>query len=656
MEPKARRVVQVALVLSVVLAVLGQSYFARKRELMWDGITFYVVAALLFSRVIVALEGRPMLARSAFWGEFWGALHNSRVRLGVLVAGALAVLYVALASPGRSYERSFLDLSILWIMGNALVVSAFVDWAGLPRRLREVWARLRRLGPEVALVAAFALATFLFRGINRNGIPAVLDGDEAAMGMEAVKVITGRLGNPFVTGWSANSTFYFFLQAAFLRLLGINTAALRLPSALVSSATVILLYAFAKHFFGRWVAILSSILFCTYHYAIHFGRLAINNIWDPFFALGSLFFFSLGLERKSLGSMLGAAFFVGLSVYFHAGSRLMELILVAYFLYWALSRRDLWRENRAYLVIFAFMALLIALPLLVFFVQHPADMMAPWTRKGIFPTGWVEQQHATGRSVASILLGQFLKSVLAFNYSLDPTPFYRPGIPLLQFIQAVFFVFGLTYAITQWRKRGHFLLLIWILGVVIFGSTLLENPPSAHRLVTAIPPLVLCVTLGIVKVSSYVQRLWGRGQHLALTISLSLVLLTSYQSVHFYFATYTPGSELGGVNTLIADRLGKYLRLLGPGYECYLFGAPQLYFYGHPTIPFLAQGIKGYDVSEPLKDRPSFVDPQLKAVFVFLPDRLREFEVVRRAYPTGLLREFRDRKGQVLFTAYEATD
>jgi hypothetical protein len=657
MEAKVGRRVLILLILSIALAVLGQYYFAHKRSFMWDGIVLYLLAMALFVSVSAALEpqrrkegpGWPNL-----WQELWQALRCSRLRLVVLLMGLAMILYVTSASGSRPGDKPFWDLLALWVISIALVVGAFVDWGGIPEWLQRGLGALRRHGPETVLVLFIAVITFLLRGINREGIPFVLSGDEAEMGLEAIAVLEGRRTSPFVTGWLSHPTLYFFLQAAFLRLFGITTAALRLPSALISAATVILLYLLARRFYGRWIALLAAISFAFYHYAIHFGRLAINNIWDPFFALGVFYFFIRGIEEKRLGHMLAAGVFGGLAVYFYMGARLIPIILFVYVLYCLFSKPGFLRDHLVYLVICGLVALVIALPLLSFFRTHPNDMMARWNSMGIFPSGWVEQQRqATGRSTLSIFLGQFLKAALAFNFFSDPTFWYHPGIPLLQFLSSVFFVFGLTYAIYQWRRREYFLLCVWFLLVILFGGALLENPPTSPRLVLAIPPVVICMVLGMVKVSSYIQLALEQPRSTALILSLALVLLTSYQSAHFYFARYTPAHEFAGVNTEVADRMGKYLKALGPEYQCYFFGAPRMY-YGHATIPFIARGIVGTDVTEPITDSVAFVNPERKAVFVFLPERLGELDVVRRFYPTGRLREFRNKNGQVLFVAYEA--
>jgi len=655
MDAKQKRFTLVLLGLSILVALSAQYYLVHKRDFMWDGLFLYLVAMLLFGWAASRIEG--VAARGTvkleLWEGFWQALRGSVVRLGVLLAGLGLGAYVAVASGGRSQAKPFWDLLVLWGGSIALVIAAFVDWATLPQRIRRAAGRLLSPTPEVVLVFALAVITLLTRGTRLGSVPFILSGDEASMGLEAIGIIEGHRNNPFVTGWLSHPTLFFFLQAAFLRVFGITAWALRLPSALISSVTVVFLYLFARRFFGRWVAILSAIFFCGYHYAIHFGRLAINNVWDPFFALGAFYFLDRGLTEKRLGPMLAGGLLLGVAVYFYMGAKLIPIILLVYLAYLALSNFDMVRENLVHLLIAALVSAVVALPLLAFYRAHPADMMARWNWVGIFPSGWVTAEMArTGKTALGVFSGQFLKAVLAFHFFPDPTFWYRPGVPLLLFFPAVFFVFGFTYAVRQWGKRGYFLLVVWFLLVIIFGGALLENPPTSPRLVLAIPPVVICVVLGVTKVAQYVEQMIGKPRRLAVALSLVLVMFASYQSAHFYFAKYTPSHEFAGLNTEVADGMGKYLRVLGPSYKCYFFGAPRMY-YNFATIPFIARGVEGFDVTAPIRDNVDFVQPGSKATFVFLPERRSEFDVVRRFYPSGLLREFRNQKGQILFVAYE---
>ncbi|OGO04527.1 MAG: hypothetical protein A2Y73_01600 [Chloroflexi bacterium RBG_13_56_8] len=581
-------------------------------------------------------------------------MQNNPLRLAVLLAGAGLSLCVSLASGSRAPDRPYWDLLFLWGLSIALALAAFVDWRGLPRRLQQAGAAALRMGPEAAFVLLIALATLALRAVHLDSIPYVLSGDEASLGLEAISVIEGQRNSPFVTGWLSHPSLYFFIQAAFLRVFGISVSALRLPSALISSATVVFLYLFARHAYGRRVAVLAAVFFAAYHYAIHYGRLGLNNIWDPFFALGVIYFVQRGLTGKRLGSWLAAGVLMGLAAYFYMGARLIPLLLVPYLAYRAFREQGFWQEHASHLVVFVLTAFVVALPILAFFARHPQDLMARWSWLGIFPSGWVEAEiQRTGKGVLSIVFDQFLKSALAFNYFPDTTFHYHAGVPLLDFFTSILFVFGIAYAIWHWRKPEYLLLSLWYLSVVIFGGTLLENPPASARLVMAIPPVVLCVALSMDKISTYVASLVSNVRHMATAISLVLLAVACYGSLHFYFAEYAPSSQFSDLNTEVADQMGKYLRALGPEYRCYFFGAPRMY-YGHATIPFLARGVEGLDIIEPIPEDVDFVDSEHKAVFVFLPERSAELNTVRRYYPEGQLREFRSREDQLLFLGYES--
>jgi hypothetical protein len=60
---------------ALVSALLGQLYFARRREYLWDGIVFYIVAVILFLALVRRMEGHPALAglRGAISWAPWAA-------------------------------------------------------------------------------------------------------------------------------------------------------------------------------------------------------------------------------------------------------------------------------------------------------------------------------------------------------------------------------------------------------------------------------------------------------------------------------------------------------------------------------------------------------------------------------------------------------
>jgi len=200
MEAKVRQRILVLLILSIALAVLGQYYFANKRNFMWDGISLYLLAMVLFVLVIALLEPGLRSAEGKglpnLWQEFWQALHQSPIRLAMLGLSAVLIAYVTATSRVRPSPKPFWDLLILWAVSIILALSAFVNWAEIPQRLRRAWAGLSWPTPEFVLILALAIASLLLRIINLNGIPFVLSGDEASMAWKPSRCWRGDRPTP----------------------------------------------------------------------------------------------------------------------------------------------------------------------------------------------------------------------------------------------------------------------------------------------------------------------------------------------------------------------------------------------------------------------------------------------------------------------------
>jgi len=652
---RRRRATLALLALSLGLATLAQCAFARPDGSVWDGLTLYLAGGGVLAMALAHREGRTAspTAERGILARFWDVLHHSRLRAAGLMLAVAGSGYVAAVALARPVDASRWDLMLIWAGAVVLSVGAVVSWRSLPTRWREAWAALRRHLGEVALVAVLAVAAFLLRAAHLDTIPYVLSGDEASMGLEALGVLEGTRTNPFSTGWLSHPTLFFFLQAASLRLFGVSVAALRLPSALVAVPTLVLLYGLARRSFGRWVAVLSALFFAGYHYAIHYGRIALNNTWDPFFALGALYCGLRGVDERRPGLAALGGVFVGMAWYFYMGAPLIPVVLLVALVLRARRVAGFWRHVVPLLLVMALCALVTALPLLAHFRAAPQTLTARWTLTSMLANdALATEAQRTGRTPLGIMVTQFLKAALAFHYYPDPTFHYRPGVPLLGFTAGILFAVGFVIAVRRLREPAYGLLVCWFALVIVFGGALLENPPSSARLVLAIPPVVMMVAIGSAEVASLASWALRRSRVEAVAASLVVVALMTWQSAFFYVARYTPSHVYGGANTEVAHRLGLYLRSLGPGHYCYFFGAPRIYL-GFATIPFLARDLRGTDVMEPLSDPAHLPPANGTPVFVLLPERSAELEVVRQRYPLGYLREFRGTSGTILFTTYE---
>ena len=655
MKPQRRRLALLCLMSSLALAVAGQYYFARRRDFMWDGAFLYALASALFLAAVRLAGPAPAAGRAKPWwsrGFSWVCRHPWRAAMAC--AGPAISLAVAARAARPLTAAEGYSLLGLWAAGVALFVAATASPGDLGLWAGQLGLRLWAWRWEAGLVALLALVGALARFIRLSSIPYILGGDEASMGREAIEVLRGHLTNPFATGWLSHPTLYFYILASSLRWPGGTVAGLRTVPALAGALTVPALYLLARELFGRRVAFLSAAYLACYPYAIHFSRLALNNAIDPLLATlaFALLFVGLRTGRARYLCFALAGALLGLALYFYMGSRAMPIVMVALVLLLA------WREPgfcRAYggaLAVLAGAFLVTGGPLLAFFARHPQDFMARVNQLGIVQSGWLAETSASlQRSPWSLLWEQFVKSALAFHCFSDPGAFYGPGMPLLDFASAIPFTFGLVYSMAHWRERRHAVAVLWFWAIIILGGVLMENPPSAQRLVLTVVPVSLFIALGLTQLVGVVQRALGwqaiSGHILA---GLAVAALGTI-GLEFYFGPYTASHVYPGLNTEVGHEMGLYLARLGPGYRYYFYGAPRM-FAGFPNVRYLAPDVEGVDVMPPPAQAPE-VKGDRRPVFIFLPERLGELEGVRATYPNGVRTEFRQPAGELLFVSYE---
>jgi 4-amino-4-deoxy-L-arabinose transferase-like glycosyltransferase len=707
---KRRRALAVLLLAAALgLAALGQFYFLHRREYLWDGLVFQVLAVLCFVLAWRRASGhaRPPRARRR-WSLQLDAWIRQRPTPAALIA--LGLLFSALAtllSRNRLWNQPSGDVAILWLLGIGLVGLAALWPTGLhwdplasflatpvpppgspsassapsaPSRTPGSAAQpasavssalgwLRSIPAlEAATVAGLTVLALMLRVTALGTVPFTLGGDEAWHGLLARQVLNGELRNPFVMGYMSMPTLFYWPLSWSLRLVGDNVAGLRLPAALVGAATVPVLYLFARRLWGRRLAFLAAAFLAAYDYHIHYSRLGANNVWDALFVLLTLWALDRGLSSRDgieqTRAFVLTGLVMGLSVYFYTGARLLPVLVAVYLaFFWVRQRLRRTRSESAgsvgglkgrslLLLVIAF--LVAAGPMLGFALAHPADWNARVNQVGILQSGWLAREPGlTGKSTFQILAEQALRAAGAFHVFPDRTAWYGAERPLLGFLAGIFVLLGMVWALAHWRDRRYFLVAIWFWSVIVTGGMLTESPPSSQRLTMTIPAVALLVAIGLEQTARLARRALAFDRSWADLALGSLALILAVSNVHYYFADYTPARRYGGANGETATMIGAYLQGLDGGTHAYFFGAPRIYW-SFGTMTFLAPAVVGQDVVEPLSAPPDFVDEGQPAVFVFLPERAAELAWVQQAFPDGRLQEFRDSAGELRFIAYEA--
>ncbi len=676
---KGRRAVALLLLAAALgLATLGQYYFFRRRDYVWDGVVFCALAVLCF-----LLAWRQLSPHAT-------AAHTTRLRVEagrwpvqaiLLAAGLFFALVATLMLRGRTWSQTTTDAVVIWLIGIACAVAAAL-WPTTARRLPEVMAArpsallggclhwLSRISRgtwlEIATVIALTLLAFLLRATALDSVPFTLGGDEAWHGLLARQVLRGEMRNPFVMGYMSMPTFFYWPLSWSLWLIGDGMVGLRLPAALAGTITVPLFYGLVRSLWGRRTALLSTLFLVSYDYHIHYSRLGANNIWDPLFAVLIFWAVDRGLAKSQEGSaplrvrpLIFAGLVLGLAFYFYTGARLLPILIAVYaILVWLRRRRadgasigELIRP----LAVIGVALVIVAGPVLSFALAHPNDWNARVNQIGIIQSGWLAREPGlTGKSTAQILGEQVLRSAGAFHVYTDRTVWYGADRPLLGFLAGILALLGMAWAAAHWRERRYFLTLIWFWGVIFTGGVLTEGPPSSQRLVMAIPAVCLLVAVGLEASVSLARRLLGvRPVTEKLVLGLLIAALAA-GNIHYYFSTFIPSHRYGSANGQTATMIGHYLRDQAPGTQVYFLGAPRIYW-GFGTMEFLAPQVEGHDIEQPLTGPPDLPDVGQGELFVFLPDRAGELQWVQAAFPGGRVREFHDDQERLRFIAYEVS-
>jgi 4-amino-4-deoxy-L-arabinose transferase-like glycosyltransferase len=219
-----------------------------------------------------------------------------------------------------------------------------------------------------------ALAAFL-RLYQFSTLPPGLWADEAMDGNSALEALETGHWSVFYPEDNGREGLYVNSAALSIAAFGNTAVALRLPAAVFGILTVGGINLLAAEMFDSSVAgLFASFFLAVSFWHLAFSRLAFRAIAAPLFLIGSLYFLFLGMrrlaERKTwIPAIMAAGLVYGLGFYTYIAYRITPLLIGLLWLVWFRKRGLLWRPLTA----FALPAILSAMPLGVYFLQHPAS-------------------------------------------------------------------------------------------------------------------------------------------------------------------------------------------------------------------------------------------------------------------------------------------
>ncbi|NMB86989.1 MAG: hypothetical protein GYA17_01440 [Chloroflexi bacterium] len=599
-------------------------------------------------------------------------------------AGLVSLVGVCACVPGRIFARvtagykrlaDWLDVSPLqaallllspWVALLATLAAGLGDmavhqavsllaWCGaICMAVGGGWQRSRRRvkihpGIALAVVAIFGLA-LLLRLPDTAHIPVVFTGDEGAMGLTAQGFLRGTINNLFWVIWYGFPSLFFFLQSVSMSFLGLTVAALRIPSAIIGSVTVLVTFFAGRALFNWRVGLLASLFLAGMHFHIHFSRLAFNNIWDGLFfvAFVGALYVAWNQERRNAYLLAGLA--LGLGQYFYNSAR----VLVVFGLVWLVVQgaldRARFKRSLGNILVMGLVALACALPLLWVLLWRPDVMLGTFRHASLAADFFPMEGAQSGLPAWALVLKQVGLGLMAFT-KLRLNWFYQPGGAILLTVAAAVFLTGVLLLAARWRAGATFALVLWMLAFGIIGG-LSESTPASQRYVAVAPALALVIGFALDEMRRLLSLVWPGVQRTIMAGVFLAGILLAAGDASFYFYDFTPRSSLEDFNGYRFQRIAEVLSQLPAGEQIVFFGYPEYRHYNAPGLDYMTQHLNvldkyGFWMPE---DRDSLSGERV--TFVFLRENELDVWRVVGMYPGGHLWRELDAQQRVLYWMY----
>jgi len=498
------------------------------------------------------------------------------------------------------------------------------------------------------------MSVFL-RFYKLDSYPA-LNADEAAIGYNAYSLIQTGLdehGNPWPIHFQSFNDFkpglYFYLTPPFIKVLGMNEWAVRIPGALVGVGTVLVIYLLVKEIFKNELLGLTAAFFLAISpWHLHFSRGGWEvNLATFLITLGVwLFFKGLNNSRFFLGSVI----FFALSLYaYHAARIVVPLLglglLVTYF-------KNI-KNNLKSVLTAGVIGLLILIPLAWDFTRGSVGQRAAGV--GLFadpgPLARINEQRGEHPSLqgpwAKILHNKAVNYGLAFaqNWAehfwgeflfLSGDEIQRNKVPetgQMYLLDIIFLVAGFVFIAK--KSKGWAPILIWLL-VAPIGAALTFQSPHSLRAQNMIIPLVIISAYGLISLSFFLHKQIKRKAFLNIIFAGFIIIIGGnfarylhmywvHMAKEYHFSSQYGLKELASYirqnqdkykNIVVTDRYDQpYIMLL-----FYLKYPPQNFQNNHQLTP---------------RDRFGFSTVREFDKYVFVP--ISDWDKIRESYPDSLI-------------------
>lgn len=411
----------------------------------------------------------------------------------------------------------------------------------------------------VFFILIMTLAVF-FRFYKLDSIPPGLYPDIAINGNNALQSYQTGDYKAFYTDNNGREGMIMWLDALSMAIFGINTLALKIPTAIFGSLTVLGIFLLARQLFDKRrnaIALLSAFLLAISFWHINFSRIGFRVALMPFFLVFVFYFLTKAFRSRKFLLAIPAGIFFGLGFYTYTGYRLAVPLL---FCVLALQLAPLWRNKKPFIKISLAVLVttfLVALPIAIYFLHNPGDFLGRAGQTSVFAAK--QPLLELGKSLA-LHLGMFDfygDGNWRHNLAGEPELFCPVGI---------LFLLGIGIAvwrvIKSFRNKGwnlefqsYSLLLLWFLFMLLPGVLTSEGIPHSLRTFGVISAVMILAAIGGVAIYDWLK---SRLPRIAVVlIAVFFIIACALQGYWEYFIAWGNNNEVQGAFTTYFVKIGQ---------------------------------------------------------------------------------------------------
>ncbi|HYP18940.1 MAG TPA: glycosyltransferase family 39 protein, partial [Chloroflexia bacterium] len=646
---------------------------AWKARPVWLGVLAFLVGAagqvLLFEEPqralgVVLLVGALVLAMVAWSGlrdaplltatpEPARRLLNMRPELALRLVG-IAVSLGLLVGSYMAWYRQPDDIfgwqGVLWLASMAVLLISCAQWypGGKGQDpLEAPWPRW-----EYAVLAALVVVSLVTHLTWLDRYPYEIDVNEYFAWYESMAFYRDPpTVSMFTTVWLnlGLPSLWFWFQAQFLHLFGVNLVGLRFITGLVGALTIIPVYLLSRLVWGRTAALLSAVPVAFLIVILHHSRQSSNNIATGLFWTFCFYFLLKGLRTRRPADFVWAGLWAGTSQYTYYGTRLLPYLLVAFGAYLAIFHFRAFRERLGLLALTAVGFMVGFGPLVAYFTRNPEK----WAGRGLseliipleIPTNWDQIANIWNKVWPEVWKNFLSLSVIPANDTFFFAPFLRP-------FEMVLLALSFGVLIYRWRQPASFLVLLWA-GSVAAVSSIINIPinpnPNFTHWAPAWPVFFLAYGLApalwLAALKRTSRRLWQAGSVL---VAAGIIVL-AFANFRFYIVDY-PGRVL--TDPVLRSIQAKYLMQVKPGSVARFVSCCWFAFDTEFGRAFAANTPAGQFLN-PSRDLPLVMEPSRDQVFIMPRTVDAYLPVLQHYYPGGQIDKLTGNDGTYVASAYK---